>query len=158
RGRVNRCPAPGCGNKRYRPASHMNKLHCGHRCAHCDPLSRFNRRMARWGIKNVEAAKRAAAALEEDLKRGRGAAPKKEQLHTRWRVMFESDGDGELSLMERYRMVALLDWQQHPEDWPRDKWPSSRSDLDDLPEPLLSGAAARIKKALQRAGTKPSVP
>jgi uncharacterized protein YerC len=25
---------PECGTERWRPASHMHKLHCGHRCAH----------------------------------------------------------------------------------------------------------------------------
>jgi len=60
--------------------------------------------------------------------------------------------------LSRLRAIAWLDWQRHPQDWPRDKWPASRSDPDDIDPVMIGGASNRVKKALQRGGTKPLVP
>jgi len=128
------------------------------KAAHRDPLFRFNLRMARWGYKNVEAAKRAASALEQDLKRRKGGAPAKGELHARWLAMFEAADNEELAIMERYRMVALLDWQERLDDWPRDRWPASGRDPLDLAPHLLAGAAERVRKGLQTVRKKPLLP
>jgi len=114
--------------------------------------------MARWGYKNVEAAKRAASALEQDLKRRKGGAPAKGELHARWLAMFEAADNEELAIMERYRMVALLDWQERLDDWPRDRWPASGRDPLDLAPHLLAGAAERVRKGLQTVRKKPLLP
>jgi transcriptional regulator with XRE-family HTH domain len=132
------------------------------RSAHRTPTHRFHLRMARWGTKGTDYAKRAAADLEEALRRRRGGAPQKAALHGRWLAMFNGE-DVELEEllaadgMSRTRAIAWLDWQRHPEDWSREKWPASSSDREDIEPLILAGAKARVEKALQRARTKPLV-
>ena len=129
----------------------------------CAPEQRFNRELAAWAVRNPAAAKRAADRLIAALRRSRGGAPRKTQLHARWSAMF-AGRDAELEELlasdglSRLRAIAWLDWQRHPQDWPRDKWPASRSDPDDIDPVMIGGASNRVKKALQRGGTKPLVP
>jgi hypothetical protein len=52
----------------------------------------------------------------------------------RWREMFESPECRQEcpSDAARHRWVADNDWRQHPEDWPRDKFPASLRYPDEM--------------------------
>lgn len=126
------------------------------------PDAKLKMRLARWGKFGNAYFDR---TIEEFERLRRGGAPKKAELHGRWLAMFRGS-DAELEEMlkaapgglSRLRAIALLDWQRHPADWPRDKWPPSRFDPDDLEANVLPAARERVKKALQRLGTKPKLP
>lgn len=128
-----------------------------------DPEHQFAAEMGRWGSKGPEYAKRAAAKLAYNLRRRRGGAPPKVELHARWLRMFEAREDLELEELidgaggSRARAIAFLDWQRHPHDWPRDKYPASRRDPHAIDPHVLRPAKQRVEKALQRARTKPPV-
>jgi len=110
-----------------------------------------------------QALERAGTALTEALRRRRGGAPSKRELHARWLSMFNGE-DVELEELigddpkRRVRTIAWLDWQRHPEDWPRQKWPASRFDPEDIEPNLLPAARERVKKALQNLRKKPIFP
>jgi hypothetical protein len=128
-----------------------------------DPIVQSTCQVIRWGKHGNGYAAGAVRRLEQALRRRRGGAPPKTELHARWLAMFDGrDQELEELLtadgMSRLRGIAWLDWQRHPEDWPRHNWPSARSDPDDIDPALLTGAKSRVKKALQRAGTKLTVP
>ena len=128
-----------------------------------DPESAFDRRMAVWGHRGKEYARRAAADLKAGLRRRRGGARPKTALYARWLAMAEGK-DAELEElladagMIRNRVLALLDWQRHPEDWPRAKWPPSKHDPEDLDPLYLPGAQERVRKGLQNARKKLKLP
>ena len=48
-------------------------------------------------------------------------------------------------------MLRWLDWQRHPTDWPRDRYPASKSDLDDMDAAFLRAAEDRVRHALRKA-------
>ena len=59
-------------------------------------------------------------------------------------------GDGALT-KATCRVIAIEDWQSHPEDWPRDRYPASQRD-DQFPDSLRTienRVYAAIRKALQ---------
>jgi len=81
-------------------------------------------------------------------RRGRPRGTGATELHMRWREMFESPKCKRecASNAERYRWVADNDWRQHPEDWPRDKFPASLKYPDEMSgrEPCLGQTCRRI--------------
>ncbi len=50
--------------------------------------------------------------------------------------------------------VAELDWQEHPEDWPRDKYPPARGDTQALDSRFASQAAKRVLTGIKRLQTE----
>jgi transcriptional regulator with XRE-family HTH domain len=110
-----------------------------------------------WALKRrygLERAKELAARARERERRYariRTGLHPAEERHRRWSEVWAAkrrdypDEEPNSLLGD----VALLDWQQHPEDWPRHKWPSRRSDLEDLDPNVRKAARERVQKALQ---------
>jgi transcriptional regulator with XRE-family HTH domain len=159
-------PCPGCGRKKYLRPSHAEApgwhLRCWARHLRHDPLLRANQRIARWGMRSTGSATRALAEYAETMQRRLGGRPRRTSLnprHARWLQMHQGE-DSELEELatdggcDRLRLIVLLDWQRHPEDWPRSDWPSDPHDQASLDQVYVEGARSRVKKALQRAGTK----
>jgi hypothetical protein len=152
------------GLRRFYASDRSHSVRARARRRMSDPVVSARCQLIRWGKHGNGYARRAARrleeALEEAIQRPIGGRPPKTELHQRWLAMFNGQ-DAELEQllasdsMSRIRAIAWLDWQRHPEDWPRDKWFASRADPEDLDPQLLVGAAETVKKALQRAGTKP---
>jgi len=125
-----------------------------------DPHWQFQRTVDRWGERK-DSARRAATKLRDTLRRPRGGRPAKLALHERWRAMYEGRdaeleellADDSLSRdgLSRIRAVAFLDWQRHPDDWPRDRYPSSRHDADEIDRSFLRPAEDRVRKGLKKA-------
>jgi hypothetical protein len=75
-----------------------------------------------------------------------------EERHQRWhelwlRLQRENPQEKPNSLLG---MVALLDWQGHPRDWPRDRYPANRVDPGDFQNGYVREVARdRVKKSLQ---------
>lgn len=127
-----------------------------------NPEARFALRMGRWGMKSVAHAKRAADALARDLRRRRGGAPPKDELHGRWLAMSEGK-DAELERLleidesrngDRVRLIVLLDWQRYEHDWPRHKWPAHPGDPESLQRALVDGACRRVRAGIKSAREK----
>lgn len=121
---------------------------------HRDPDFVFDWALARWG--DVERAKRVRQAVRERNARHakiRTGLNHAAERHERWRGLL-------LTLQAKFpdeepkRLlgdVALLDWQSHPEDWPRDRYPAKSSDTDDFVDGYVRREAReRVKKALLR--------
>lgn len=133
------------------------------RASMLEPQHQFAAEMGRWGTKGTTYAKRAAAKLAEALRRKRGGAPRKDELHGRWLRMYESHSDSELEALiggsdwSRIRAIAFLDWQRQPSDWPRQRYPASRKDPDSIDPRYLTTAKQRVEKGLQKARKKLAV-
>jgi hypothetical protein len=124
-----------------------------------DPNRQFVMYVARWGHRGSEYVKRATERLRRRLRGGRPPKAHLIERHARWLSMdLREDPELEELLTEsecdRLRMIVLLDWQRHPEDWPRDVWRASRLDSDQLEPRLMRAAGDRVRKALQRGRTK----
>ena len=127
---------------------------------------------ARWEAKRSEACGRQlsvnqALAIRDKVERRNtiankiridtGRPPSANALHTRWDLILLAlqSENLETEPSELFGDVALLDWQQHPEDWPRERYPAKRDDLDDFADGYVRRAARdRVQKALQRLRTK----
>jgi hypothetical protein len=83
----------------------------------------------------------------------RQPAPNKEHAR-RWASLFSELAEDlsydEPTRQEILRQVALQDWQEHPETWPRSDWPPDRKDPESLDRDEYRRAAARIRSALGR--------
>jgi transcriptional regulator with XRE-family HTH domain len=73
-------------------------------------------------------------------------------LHARWRRVLDElqsefpDVEPNVLLAD----VALRDWQDHPEDWPRERYPANPNDqLDFADGRVRESARDRVRKALQ---------
>jgi transcriptional regulator with XRE-family HTH domain len=128
-----------------------------------DPQHQFVAEMGRWGSKGTPYAKHAAAKLTGTLQRKRGGPPRKDELHERWLRMYECGRDAELEALvgdggwSRIRAIAFLDWQRNPPDWPRARYPASRSDAESIDPRFLTTAKQRVEKGLQKARKKLAV-
>jgi hypothetical protein len=122
-----------------------------------DPVEQSTMRIRRWGVHGVKAARAVVLQLQ---RRRSGGRPPSTALHNRWVAMYEG-GDAELeellvgSELTRFRAIAWLDWQRHPEDWPRERYPASRTDADDADPKSLRPMERRLRDALRARGIKP---
>jgi hypothetical protein len=117
----------------------------------------------RCGVPRREAKRLAAAAAERQarLKRVRaGIAGRPSDTRSpsasRWQASFESLPDydyaaeASMTLYERHVQVYLFDWPEHPEDWPRDKYPADPAHPESPDPATYRPAASRVRKALIR--------
>jgi hypothetical protein len=143
--------ATPAGEKRRRAVSELNR----------DPKHRLFLEVARWGQRGNGYLRRATERYEAAVARRRGGAPPKTELHERWRAMRDGQ-DPELEEllaadgMKRTPAIAWLDWQRYPVDWPREKWPASRSDPDDMDGTFMRAAADRVWQALRKMPANPA--
>lgn len=90
----------------------------------------------RWQALYAELEAELLATWEQDVENGIASA---------------SDRPGRMAVC---RTVALQDWQEHPEHWPRDRWRASAEDPDALEEASMRDAGTTVLnglKALQKA-------
>jgi hypothetical protein len=96
-----------------------------------------------------ELAARAEARADREKRVRKGLRPA-EGRHARWRALFtELQGEhNDATTRELYGLVALIDWQTHPEDWPRTRYPANRDGDDFADKHVRNAAADRIRKAI----------
>lgn len=77
-----------------------------------------------------------------------------EERHSRWRdaLQKKQTEDPGASTAALKRQIVLEDWQRYPEDWPRDRYPASKSGPDDIDRHAYETALERLKKSLQKNG------
>jgi hypothetical protein len=81
----------------------------------------------------------------------------KQDLHQRWHDLWlalqaeYADAFPGESSSRFFADVALIDWSDHPEDWPRERYPGSRSDSRDFADGYVRHAAReRVRRAVMR--------
>lgn len=135
---------------RYQNTDHRVRLHRS---------PEFVRRWARrHGFSRQKADELAARAAEraDREKRLRSGITTADKRHARWRWMYEGNNPELEELLatdglSRYRAIAWLDWQRHPEDWPRNQYPASRCDQEDIDPKFLRTAEDRVRHGLRKA-------
>lgn len=102
------------------------------------------------GPRAVELADRAEQRRARYARVRVGANPAAE-IHARWRTSWKEQQDEfpELTPGELLHDVAEIDWERHPEDWHRGKYPASPDDPDALHRDWRRPAYDRVRKALQ---------
>lgn len=110
-------------------------------------------------------AEKAASLARRRRGRKRASAPP--AAHLRWLAAFPrvrreleeayrrdlADGDLAAEAVTDWKAAAALaerDWREHPEDWPRDRYPTAKGDPDALAPPMARPAARRVITALKR--------
>jgi hypothetical protein len=92
---------------------------------------------------------RGRSILETVKRLGR---PSPRRLYGRWQRLFESAECVALpSENERYGWVAERDWLEHPEDWPRNRFPASDRYEDAMSprEPYPARARRRVERGIK---------
>ena len=166
---LERSKAIAAGHRRYWGSDRSHAQRDAARRRMNTPTAQSICQIQRWGKYGNGYVDAAVRRLEQALRRRRGGAPAKDELHIRWLAMFEGN-DEELEEMlvddqafsgdrlSRIRTLAWLDWQRHPDDWPRDRWFASPSDGSELDPELVAGAGERVRKGLQTARKKLTLP
>jgi transposase len=133
--------------ERRRSADHRVRMH-----RTPEAIRRWARTRGYSRRKVDELAERAADRASRE-KRLRTAIASAEERHARWRRLcdqFRLDYPDD-SMAALCRAVFDVDWQEHPEDWPREKYPPNRQ-WRDVPDGRFARTAAmRIRNALQNA-------
>jgi len=73
-----------------------------------------------------------------------------------WETMFNLPHYAELSARARYRAIAQSDWLEHPEDWPRKRWPAWKKNEECLDDAFINGAANTVRMGIAKALQKRS--
>jgi transcriptional regulator with XRE-family HTH domain len=115
---------------------------------HYNPDRVFRWAMRRW--KNLDRAERLKDQVA-DRNRRHAAIRIDFKLYRRWSELWsklqEDCPEEKPNLL--LGQVALLDWQQHPEDWPRSSYPARRTDPLDFADARIREAARdRVQQAL----------
>ncbi len=86
-------------------------------------------------------------------RRGRRPKAGPSTVHQRWAALFEEsraeDDRKQDTDWDIVQAVAELDWQDHPEDWPRSSYPAAHSDPEALDPAFLRPAADRVRNGLK---------
>jgi len=119
-----------------------------------DPHWQCRRVIGRWGSKSAGAVGRATDRLARELRRRLGGAPPKFEMQDRWLAMYEGCDpmlEGADGPWKRRRTIAFLDWQRHPKDWSRTRYPASPSDPESIGRDHIERAADRVRKGIEKA-------
>jgi len=140
------------------------KRYCRQRLTHGgDQMRRyfdpaFVKRWARKSGRTQSQAEKLAARAQQRsqrYKRLRAGLRHAQDRHQRWlerweQLRCETPDDDPVMLVT---LVALEDWQTHLDDWPRERYPASKSDpLDFANGRVRKAAYDRVRKALQNTG------
>ncbi len=74
-----------------------------------------------------------------------------ETTHVRWREMANElrAKHPERSENSRLGEVALIDWQRNPDAWPRDRYPASEDDAQDMDQEVFGAAVKRVRQGIK---------
>jgi hypothetical protein len=93
-----------------------------------------------------------AKARDDAEKRVRTGSDHATARHDRWRRLFAEfrDEHPDASESELESLVALQDWQTHPDDWARDRYPANPREPSDFADRAVAATARdRVRKALR---------